>query len=52
MDKNYAVHFPWIDRLFGTHDLPEAAWPERYGVLADPPPAGFPAQLVWPFARD
>ncbi len=50
MDKNFAVHFPWIDRLFGTHHLPDEAWPTRYGVLADPPPAGFLAQLAWPFA--
>jgi sterol desaturase/sphingolipid hydroxylase (fatty acid hydroxylase superfamily) len=50
-DKNFAVHFPWIDRLFGTHYLPEAAWPARYGVLADEPPDGFAAQLTWPFRR-
>jgi sterol desaturase/sphingolipid hydroxylase (fatty acid hydroxylase superfamily) len=50
-DRNFAVHFPWIDRLFGTHYLPEAAWPARYGVLADEPPDGFAAQLTWPFRR-
>ncbi len=50
-DKNFAVHFPWIDRLFGTHHLPAGAWPSRYGVLADEPPPGFAAQLVWPFRR-
>jgi lathosterol oxidase len=50
-DKNFAVHFPWIDRLFGTHYLPDAAWPARYGVEGDAPPAGFAAQLVWPFVR-
>ena len=50
-DKNFAVHFPWIDRLFGTHYLPEAAWPERYGVAGEPPPPGFAAQLVWPLRR-
>jgi lathosterol oxidase len=47
-DKNFAVHFPWIDRLFGTHFLPEDAWPVRYGVLDGAPPAGFLAQLFWP----
>jgi len=51
MDKNFAVHFPWIDRLFGTHFLPEAAWPARYGVLSGNPPEGFTAQLLWPFSR-
>jgi len=51
LDKNFAVHFPWLDRLFGTHYLPADAWPARYGVLADEPPDGFAAQLVWPFSR-
>jgi len=50
-DKNFAVHFPWIDRLFGTHHLPAAAWPARYGVLSERPPEGWAAQLVWPFQR-
>jgi lathosterol oxidase len=50
-DKNFAVHFPWIDRLFGTHHLPEGAWPARYGVLSGNPPEGFAAQLLWPFSR-
>lgn len=50
-DKNFAVHFPWIDRLFGTHFLPVSAWPARYGVLEDEPPAGFAAQLLWPLRR-
>jgi lathosterol oxidase len=50
-DKNFAVHFPWIDRLFGTHFLPAHAWPARYGLLGDAPPVGFAAQLVWPFGR-
>jgi lathosterol oxidase len=50
-DKNFAVHFPWIDRLFGTHHLPADAWPARYGVLDDAPPPGFLAQLAWAFRR-
>ncbi len=50
-DKNFAVHFPWIDRIFGTQYLPASAWPARYGVLADAPPPGFAAQLLWPFSR-
>jgi lathosterol oxidase len=49
MNKNFAVHFPWLDRLFGTHHLPAHAWPARYGVVDDPPPARFAAQLAWPF---
>ncbi len=31
IDKNFAIHFPWIDRLFGTHYYPEE-WPARYGL--------------------
>jgi sterol desaturase/sphingolipid hydroxylase (fatty acid hydroxylase superfamily) len=30
-DRNYASMLPWIDRLFGTHYLPDA-WPESYGI--------------------
>lgn len=51
IDKNFAVHVPWIDRLFGTHHLPPGRWPARYGIDGDPVPAGFRAQLVWPFRR-
>ena len=50
-DKNFAVHFPWIDRLFGTHQLPASTWPARYGVLDDAPPPGFATQFLWPFSR-
>lgn len=30
--KNYAALLPWIDRLFGTHYLPQAKYPQRYGI--------------------
>src|SRR5204863_436888 len=33
VNVNFAIHFPFLDRLFGTHHLPKAAWPERYGKL-------------------
>ena len=56
IDVNFAVHFPWLDRLFGTHHLPpgdagKAAWPESTGVAHDPPPAGFALQFLYPFRR-
>jgi lathosterol oxidase len=47
-DRNFAVHFPWIDRLFGTFHLPPDAWPARLGVSGDPVPDGYLAQLVYP----
>lgn len=51
MDKNFAVHLPVIDAIFGTMHLPER-WPTRYGIVGgDPAPEGFLRQLVWPFLR-
>ena len=29
VDVNFAIHFPFIDRLFGTYHLPKDAWPQR-----------------------
>lgn len=51
IDKNFAVHFPWIDRLFGTFYLPADAWPENVGIHNDPIPEEFGRQLLWPFHR-
>jgi sterol desaturase/sphingolipid hydroxylase (fatty acid hydroxylase superfamily) len=47
-DRNFAVHLPWLDRLFGTAYLPEGAWPAAYGIAGDPVPEGYVAQLVHP----
>lgn len=51
IDKNFAVHFPWIDRLFGTYHLPEGQWPDAVGIKGDPVPEEFTRQIVWPFRR-
>jgi len=52
IDKNFAIHFPWIDKLFGTHYLPEGdRWPEVYGLDNEKLPAGFWAQALYPFTR-
>ncbi|MBX3702501.1 MAG: sterol desaturase family protein [Steroidobacteraceae bacterium] len=50
-DRNFAVHFPWLDRLFGTHYLPEGRWPEELGIRGHPVPDGFGAQFVYPLRR-
>lgn len=50
-DRNFAVHFPWLDRLFGTHYLPGDRWPDELGIQGHPVPAGFLAQLAWPLRR-
>ena len=51
VDRNFAVHLPVLDRLFGTHHLPEARWPARYGVSGYAVPATYLDHLVSPFRR-
>jgi lathosterol oxidase len=50
-DRNFAVHWAWLDRLFGTLHLPAERWPSRYGIEGDPVPDGWLAQLGWPLAK-
>lgn len=49
IDVNFAVHFPFLDRLFGTHYLPEKKWPSGYGISGHPVPRGYWAQFKHPF---
>src|SRR5438552_18802971 len=51
VDKNFAVHLPWLDRLFGTAHLPPGRWPDAYGIAGRPVPEGYWRQLVWPLQR-
>jgi lathosterol oxidase len=51
IDKNFAIHFPWIDKLFGTHYLPADGWPETYGLHNEKIPPGFWGQTFYPFRR-
>ena len=49
IDKNFAVHLPIIDMVFGTAHLPDR-WPAAYGISGgDTPPPGYFRQLWWPF---
>ncbi len=50
VDKNFAIHFPWLDRMFGTFHLPDSAWPKAYGV-PEAVPKGYLAQMKYPFVR-
>lgn len=51
VDKNFAVHTPIWDLLFGTYYLPER-WPERYGLAGGTGvPLGWLKQLVHPVVR-
>jgi len=49
VDKNFAVHLPLLDRLFGTQHLPGDQWPDDYGIHGDPVPEGYARQLAYPF---
>jgi len=48
VNKNFAVHLPLIDRLFGTAYTP-GRWPSVYGIAENPVPEGWLNQLVHPF---
>jgi sterol desaturase/sphingolipid hydroxylase (fatty acid hydroxylase superfamily) len=52
IDVNFAVHFPWLDRLFGTYHLPGDRWPDGYGVAGHPVPKGYWRQFWYPFRSD
>ena len=50
VDKNFAVHLPLLDRMFGTCHLPGDRWPASYGLAAGKAvPPGYVRQLVDPF---
>ena len=51
IDVNFAIHFPFLDRLFGTYHLPEGKWPNGYGVEGHPVPRGYWKQMLYPFQR-
>ncbi|GAD47766.1 hypothetical protein NT2_01_05400 [Caenibius tardaugens NBRC 16725] len=50
IDKNFAIHFPIYDRIFGTYYLPDSVWPSGYGV-PERVPNGYWAQFRYPFVR-
>ena len=51
VDVNFAIHFPFLDRLFGTYHLPDGQWPNGYGVQGHPVPRGYWKQMLYPFQR-
>jgi sterol desaturase/sphingolipid hydroxylase (fatty acid hydroxylase superfamily) len=50
IDKNFAIHFPWIDKLFGTYYFPKE-WPQVYGLDGEEISRGFFRQTIAPFTR-
>ena len=51
IDVNFAIHFPLLDRLFGTYHLPPGQWPSGYGIEGHPVPRSYLRQFLYPFAR-
>lgn len=51
IDVNFAIHFPLLDRVFGTYHLPKGQWPTGYGVEGHPVPRSYIAQFFYPFLR-
>ena len=49
-DRNFAVHFPLIDFLFGTYYQPKGKWPDSYGLSGEELPPGILAQHLYPLA--
>lgn len=51
VDKNFAVHTPVWDRLFGTYYLPDR-WPSAYGLHSRQAiPSRWVTQAIFPFRR-
>jgi sterol desaturase/sphingolipid hydroxylase (fatty acid hydroxylase superfamily) len=52
IDKNYAAHWSFLDRLFGTAiKNPSREFPEKYGVVGSYMPDGFVRQQIAPFKQ-
>lgn len=51
IDVNFAIHFPLLDRIFGTYHLPRGEWPKAYGIEGNPVPGGYWRQFLYPFRR-
>ncbi len=51
IDKNFSIHFPWIDRIFGTYYFPKDKWPDTYGLDNEDIPDTFLGQTFYPFTR-
>jgi lathosterol oxidase len=50
IDKNFAIHFPWIDKIFGTYHYPDE-WPELYGLDGEELSNNFFRQTIEPFTK-
>ena len=51
-DKNFAIHFPFIDMIFGTYYPMGKEWPEGTGLGEAKFPKGFIRQFAFPFTNN
>ena len=49
IDKNFAVHLPVLDWLFGSYLLPKDEWPSGYGIEGNPVPENYIKHVLYPF---
>lgn len=50
--KNFAVFFPFMDKIFGTYYLPGNVWPVGTGLNEASFPKGFVNQAAYPFTKN
>ena len=51
-NKNFAIHFPFIDMMFGTYYPIGNKWPESTGLGKVEFPKGFIHQFIFPFIKN
>lgn len=51
IDKNFAIHLPHIDKIFGSYYLPKEKWPTGYGIHNNELPESYIAQTLYPFKK-
>lgn len=51
IDKNYAAHLSFLDRVFGSHIDNHGRWPVTYGVVGKTLPKGLIRQHIYPFKK-
>lgn len=51
INKNFAIHFPFLDHLFNSYYAPENQWPEKYGLEHQQVPPDYLGQTLAPFFK-
>ncbi|MCO4798993.1 MAG: sterol desaturase family protein [Colwelliaceae bacterium] len=51
IDRNYAAHFSFIDKLFGSEVKTDKEWPMQYGLVRQKLPKSLLKQFIYPFNK-